>query len=231
MMKLSHPGSVHPRLGRLIAPDSRDRAHPLSLVTPLRATVSHRFWRTGKVLDQGQYPRCVAFAWTQFLQSAPIMTKVSISPEAYAAALYRRAQELDEFDGTDYEGTSVRGGAKALEEQGRLAEYLWSNNEDEIRRYVLSRGGLVLGVDWFEGFFEPKKIGGEFWLEPTGDVVGGHAIYEYGFSDSLNAHGWLNSWGDSYGRGGRVRVHRDVLKDLSARDGFEACSAVEKKVT
>lgn len=218
------------RLGRLPSTDARDKKHPLSLITPKRATVSHRAWRTGPVLDQGSRPHCVAFAWTQFLQSAPNMTKL-ISPTMFARALYMRAQELDEWEGSDYDGTSVRGGAKALEEQNRLVEYLWSFDEDEIRRYVLSRGGLVLGVDWYEGFFEPKKIGGEYWLEPTGDVIGGHAIYEYMFSERLTAHGWLNSWGPTYGRGGRVRVHRDVMKDLARRDGFEACSAIERKVT
>jgi hypothetical protein len=222
--------NVPNRLGRLVSIDERDKKHPLSLVTPKRAARSWKTWRTGPVLNQGPYPRCVAFAWTQFLMSSPMMTKL-ISPPLFAKSLYMRAQALDEWEGENYDGTSVRGGAKALEEQGRLVEYLWSFDEDEIRRYVLSRGGIVLGIDWFEGFDRPKLIGGEYWLEPTGDVIGGHAIFEYMFSSRLTAHGIINSWGENYARRGRARIHRDVMKDLAARPGFEACSAVEKKVT
>ena len=221
------PPPVHPRLGRIPSLDPRDKKHPLSAITPQRATVATRYWRTGPVLDQGSQPHCVAFAWAQFLLSAPSMTRLT-SPTLFARALYMRAQELDEWEGSNYDGTSVRGGVKALEEQHRIKEYLWTKDEDVIRRYVLSRGGLVLGVDWYTGFFEPKKIGGEYWLEPSGVVEGGHAIYEKGYSEKRSAHRWLNSWGKRFAYNGAVWIHRDVLKDLSKAEGFEACSAVEK---
>lgn len=184
-------------LGRIPAPDPRDARHPLTLVTPLRATVATRYWRCGPVLDQGSTPHCVAYAWSQFIRSAPFM---SILPLEYEQNLYARAQILDEFPGEDYDGTSVRGGVKAVQEQGRVSEYLWSNDADEVRRYVLSRGPIVAGTDWFEEMFFPELNKG--YLVPDGPLVGGHAWLIVGFSEKRRAFRMLNSWGTSWGTKG-----------------------------
>lgn len=216
-------------MGRLPAPDPRDSRHQLRTVTPLRAAMATRYWRTGPVLDQGSTSQCVAYSWTQFITSAPLMSKVPVN---YPADLYNRAQQLDEFAGESYEGTSVRGGVKALQEQGRVSEYLWSTDADECRRYVLSRGCAVLGIDWPESFFTPvRKSNGMYLENPESPIAGGHAILVCGYSEKRKAFRLLNSWGATWGAGGRAWMRFDVLADRLSLPFAEFCSATEVRPT
>ncbi len=100
-------------LGRLHAPDERDARFPLrALVAEPPAQRQFRYFIVGPVLDQGSTSSCVGHAWRAFLSAAPLMTRGG--PDALA--LYRRAQEVDEWPGAEpaYYGTSVRAGAKVL---------------------------------------------------------------------------------------------------------------------
>ena len=216
-------------LGRLPAHDPRDAMHPLRAITPKRAAVTTRYWRTGAVMDQGSTPRCVAYSWSQFVQSAPLMTRLPW-PD-YQLTLYKRAQQLDEWPGEGYDGTSVRAGVKALQEEGRITEYLWSTDTEEIRRYVLSRGPVIIGIDWPETFFYPRKRASGMYLEnPESENAGGHAIMVLGFSETRRAFRLINSWGSDYGEKGRVWMHIDVMRDRLSQPFAEACSALERKV-
>lgn len=217
-------------LGRLPAADPRDARHALRTVTPLRATVSTRYWRTGPVMDQGSTPQCVAYSWAQFIASAPIMTRLPWPN--YQLSLYQRAQQLDEWPGENYEGTSVRAGVKALQEEGRISEYLWTTDADVLRRYVLSRGCAVIGIDWPESFFYPvRHRDGQYLDNPQTENAGGHAIAVVGYSEKRKAFRLLQSWGLEYGERGRVWMHIDVMKDRLSQPDAEACSAIEVKPT
>jgi hypothetical protein len=96
-------------LGRRHAPDARDTRHLMRRVVgdvPAYVLPSFRYYRTAQTLDQGPFPHCVGYSWRQWLSSAPLMTKTGPS----AVEIYRQAQQVDEWPGEMYDGTSVRGG-------------------------------------------------------------------------------------------------------------------------
>ena len=63
-----------PGLGRLPAPDSRDRMFPLRSIVPARTTSrDYRYWSSsGWWGDQGARPHCVGFAWAHWLEDGPV---------------------------------------------------------------------------------------------------------------------------------------------------------------
>lgn len=210
-------------LGRLVASDPRDRAHHMSAVLPRRLTVTSKIWSPGEILDQGDRPWCVAYSWAGFLLATPTRTKLAPLGSSYVADLYRRAQQIDEWPGEDYDGTSVRAGAKVLAEQKRLSEYLWAFDADTLKRFVLSRGPAVIGINWYETMFAPTAAG---FLVIDGALAGGHALLVLGYSTNRKAFRLLNSWGRNWGQGGRAWVRDADMQRLIGEEG-EACSAVE----
>ena len=213
-----------PAFGRLHAPDERDRHFPMSAVlraaAPLR---TERFYRTGPVLNQGDLPQCVRFAWWQFLRSAPIMTAIELSGD-----FYTECQRADEWPGEDYDGTSVRAGAKVLQDKGRLASYVWSWSAAEMRDWILrSHGTVVMGTNWYSGMNTPSPRTG--FVPLTGALVGGHAYLCIGYSERRGAFRFINSWGATWGQRGRFWTKGEDVDRLLKEDG-EACSAVEQKL-
>lgn len=219
------------KYGRLYAPDPRDRMYALvpraRMLIPRLSIV----WRTGPILDQGASPQCVGFSWYQFLLSAPVMKRSRVLPSP--STIYHRAQEIDEWPGTNYEGSSVRAGAKALCAAGVLKEYRWALNASDLKNFVLSRGPLVVGTDWFSRMSTPKVIHNrkhnceDSYLEVDGSNEGGHAWEVNGYSNSRDAYRMTNSWGTTWGEHGRAWIERKSLEYLIFSANGEACSAVE----
>lgn len=216
-------------LGRIAAPDERDKLHPMR--APVSAPLPEsKFWATGDVLDQGSTGTCVGHAWAGWLMASPMRTKTG--PSAYQ--IYRECILLDEWNSNDSEvglsdaelqsGTSVRAGAKAVEARGHIQEYQWAFDLATIRRYVLLRGTVVMGIDWYTGFFTPDSKG---FIRPTGIVEGGHAFICNGYSKKQKAFRCLNSWGMVWGQKGKFWIPEDVMTQLLT-DGGEAASAIEK---
>lgn len=215
-------------LGRRHAPDPRDHDHLMRrVVAPV--PISTRYWSMFvSPLDQGALPQCVAYAWTGMLFAAPLTHPTSGfgNVAAFTSALYNRAQQLDEWPGEGYDGTSVRAGAKALVEQKRLsAEYLWAFDAKTVRDFVLTRGCVVFGTDWYEEMFAPDKDG---YLIPKGEIAGGHAYVIIGYSKIRDAFRVLNSWGRTWGESGRAWIKFGDAQALLMNAG-EACSAIETK--
>jgi hypothetical protein len=212
-------------LGRLAASDARDAAFPLrTLLPPAPPAVKSRFFHTGPVLDQGQSPECVAYAWKQWLDSSPITAKPAQPPTP--EWIYHAAQAVDEWAGTPHDGTSVRAGAKVIEGLKRLGAYHWSTSADDARLYLLTMGTLVIGINWYEAMFDPEADGT---LQVSGSLAGGHALLLNGFSDSRQAFRGINSWGPDWGQNGRFWLRKADLARLLSEDG-EACAGVEIKV-
>jgi len=209
-------------MGRLPAVDPRDRAFPMALFTTAAVELPrYRYWRAGAVLDQGQMPWCVAYAWSQWLRSAPIMSR----PSQTEAEIYRAAQLVDEWPGQDYDGTSVRAGAKVLQAAGHIRSYLWAMDELTIRRQVLAFTPVVVGFSWHVNMFEPE----DGFLSLGGGIAGGHAFLLIGYSTARRAYRVLNSWGREWGEEGRAWLRDEDVATLLADDG-EACAAVEQRL-
>jgi hypothetical protein len=216
-----------PTFGRLPSPpDARDRAFLLSARTPAKLPLRKTWQFRHAPLDQREYPHCVAFASLAMLLAFPITAsplRAGETPAQYAASLYREAQTLDSLPGTDYDGTTVRGAAKALKARGLLTSYAWAWDAATVVRYVLTRGPVVLGVDWFEGMTE---LGHGATAYAKGASLGGHAVLMIGADPARGRVRLLNSWGAEWGENGRCWL---AIKDLDKllRNGGEACSAIE----
>jgi len=203
--------------GREYVADTRDRHYRLRT---RRTTRKYRYWRCGQVTDQGAAPNCVGHAWANWLAASPVRQR-PIAPDG----IYTLAQYHDEWEGQDYEGTSVRGAAKVLTITGHISEYRWEWRLTPAIEYLLVSGPLVLGVNWYEGMEEPDLKGV---IHADGRLLGGHAVLCYGANCSTQLVSIRNSWGRGWGDNGNCRISFADLDQLLSEDG-ECCAAVESQ--
>jgi len=228
-------------LGRRYAPDPRDRGYLLtpdrlrSIPRTLEPGVRRRTlpWKRGPVLDQGSTSECTVFAAAAFLQCAPQLHRTGLGWERnHYTGTYRAAQRIDEWPGEDYNGTSERAVMKILQGDGIISEYLWCADEDIAKEYLLTRGTLCLGSDWFASMFKPSAKGA--YVEPEGQLVGGHETcvrWYHGpkhrkYPDSYEL---INSWGEDYGDRGLFRMKADTFRYLTFQLGGDLCSPQEAR--
>lgn len=203
------------KFGRIHSFDPRDYKY----TAPKRRVQGRRLWHERTCLDQGSTPKCVAYACGHWAIYPPL---VNWQPDL--DALYDRAQQLDEWEGEDYDGTSVRGGMKAMQELGMVQEYQWAVDVNSISEMILEHGPVVVGTIWTSGMMRPR---GNL-IRPTGITVGGHAYLLDGVDTRRGYYRIKNSWGRGWGRRGTTRIR---IKDFAALMQFdgEACLAIEKK--
>ncbi len=213
-------------LGRVHAPDERDRTYLLKDLVPL-ARVERKTKRWAmfhKPLDQGDTGTCVGHGWQHWMLTAPIIAKKPHT-EPTALTIYREACRLDpwsENDNGDLQfGTAVRAGAKALQVRGHIGTYGWAFTIDDVIDWLCSRGPLVIGVNWYAGMFQKDKSG---FIHPTGRISGGHCVELDAYNDTKGSVGGPNSWGTW----GRLKMTCETLERLLREDG-EACTAVEQR--
>lgn len=221
------PAPVRPGFGRLIAPDQRDKLYPMKKLVRRIELPTSKIWYSNRayVLDQGNTPHCVGFAWAAFLEASPFAHQLTNED---GHRFYALALTLDEWQGENYEGTSTRGGVKALKSLGLIeGEYVWARSEEDVWKFVLGRGPVVTGTTWLTGMMDPDSKG---YLKITGGEEGGHDWCIIGASQSRNAYRMQNSWGEGWGENGRAWIKRDDYKVLLEELGGDCCSAVEVKV-
>jgi hypothetical protein len=139
------------------------------------------------------------------------------------ATIYHEAQKVDEWAGEDYDGTSVRAGAKVLQAQGFIGEYRWAYDLDTLVETVLELGPVVMGTNWYEGMDEPDRRG---YIHPSGRMRGGHAWLIRGVNRRERYFGMKQSWGTAWGNRGQARISFDAV-DLLLMEYGEACLASE----
>jgi len=208
-------------LGRLAAPDLRDHDWLVREVVP-RSLLTRKFWWGYGLprLDQGSSPHCVAYSWSNFLIDSPTPHKLDRDP----VWIYHEAQKVDEWPGEDYDGTSVRAGAKVLSNLGEFTEYRWAFTLNDVIDAVLERGPVVVGTNWYEEMFYPDSNNV---IHIGGDIAGGHAWKIDGVNTELRFFRMKNSWGAYWGKGGFARISFDDVSRLLDEDG-EACMAIER---
>ena len=222
-------------LGRRPSFDERDKGFLMSRKLPPAGTVlpTRKTWAiSGTNLDQLNTGTCVGMAWANFLRCAPIRSNAGVD-ENYAFKIYDIAIATDEWTDNDSDtarqfGTSVRAGAEATLQLGRLKSYLWAFELQPAVEWVLMQGPVVLGVDWYQSFFSPNSEG-IISIKTNDSIVGGHAILWRG-ADTKRALAKLsNSWGDSWGISGECYIPFRDLERL-IHDAGEACTAVESRL-
>lgn len=225
-------------MGRIVVEDSRDAAYPMRLTMPrqIRRGTSYYF-RVGPILNQremycphanerhpycGEQGFCVGAAWRQWLSSSPHNNHHPVT----ALSFYHRAQQFDQWPGeaANYAGTSVRGGAKALQSYyGIIENYYWAQNFDDVLDFLLGKiGTVVVGTMWHDGMLEPDEDG---FVHPTGRVVGGHAYLLVGANLRQQKVRLVNSWGEQWGQKGQAWISFDDLERLLFNGRGEACAA------
>jgi hypothetical protein len=220
--------SQMPGLGRLVSLDARDKNFRMrAALAPITVTRSVAFWETGPVLNQGATYECTAYSAEQLLLSAPVKNKMYLTPHE----LYHLNQLNDEWPGENYDGSSVRAAMKVLQTAGLIGEYVWANSIDPVRRWLLMKGPVILGTNWYAGMMSPDSLG---FIRPTGASVGGHAYMLRGADDNMvcpdrskGAVRIINSWGLQYGQQGKVWLSYNDADKLIKELG-EAVTPIEQ---
>jgi hypothetical protein len=233
--------------------DWTSRHDPRSLDYPAREIVgvqraTRRLWSPGPVLDQGREGACCGYSAVGEALASPVRVDLERAalpghqgdaagsawprnPHGLAIAVYRSAQRIDEWEGEQYDGTSVLATAKVMRSLGFWIEYRWTFSVTELRDAVIATGPAILGIPWLSGMY--RTVGEE--VRAVGDVVGGHAILCNGYHPAKSVNGkppremfgLFNSWGPNWGVGGQSWIAADDLAFL-LRDQGEACVPVHR---
>jgi hypothetical protein len=226
-------------LGRLPQKDERDF---LVWESPLRVSASMRsarYWFMGGAwLDQNGFPHCVGYGWTHWLEDGPVLQPGITGDSGYADDLYHECQRNDEWSGEDYDGTSVRAGAKVLRSRGLVSNYYFAFDIESVKLNVLERGPVVVGTSWYRSMFRPKKYDDRTYVcrvDKGSGRVGGHAYVLNGISLTKEIDGVTgffrlkNSWGKDWAFEGRCFISIEDVSTLLADEG-EMCIASERAI-
>ncbi|MFF3493747.1 hypothetical protein ACFYWS_20610 [Streptomyces sp. NPDC002795] len=147
-------------------------------------------------------------------RSAGLDLSSAKAAEEWAIGLYAQATGVDEFAGTfppDDAGSSGLGIAKTLKRRGLIGSYRHAATATDIAS-LLQSGPLLLGVPWFQAWFEPDAYGfvdSGNWASSA--LAGGHEICVTGLERVVQDHAgriepestvirfrnsWSASWGD-----------------------------------
>lgn len=224
------------RLSWRKSPDDRsqlpEHAVSLAVVAPVE-----KMWRAPVVrVNQGAEGSCTAFSTTNELMAWPAPVKLG-DPNGWGHRFFHVVKENDEWQGEDYDWSSVNGAMKAGRALGWYTGWKWGRTIEDCRSSVIQTGPMVFGIPWLDGMFHPRPSG---LVEVSGSVAGGHAICCTGYTpraqgDFAKLEGHIevfrfrNSWGRGWGRTGDFFVKPDDLGRLLV-DG-EAAAPVGRSVT
>ena len=184
------------------------------------------------VLDQGQQGACVGNGVTNELLWNPV--PIPRLDETFAVQdIYWVAQRNDPWPGGEYpgaspqySGTSVAAGIQAAADLGYYKAWHWGTTENEMALGVGHLGPAVIGVNWFQGMYEPDPNG---YIHPTGANVGGHCLLVIGIDVKGGFYTLHNSWGASWGDQGNCKIKRKDMAKLIASNG-EVCIITDRGV-
>jgi len=205
--------------------DVRNNAYPVrSILPPNKEPVSRR-WNCYARLDQGSQGACVAFAISHWLASDPNPVK-PLPTNDTAFALYADIQKNDRMPGEDYDGTWIEDGLKWLIKQRRVDEFRWCNSVREMAQTISFCGPLICKIPVYEDFYYPTPFFHQ--IKPRGKIVGWHAILADEIDIEKRRVWFVNSWGKSHGKDGRVWMSFETV-DTCIGAGSTAAVAIKKE--
>jgi Papain family cysteine protease len=205
-------------------PDIRDRIYQPNL-RALHAAIFPRL--AFSVRDQGNDSSCTGFSLAHVIDVLQFREIGPDSPRRVSARmLYEMAKRNDEWGGSAYEGSSIRGAVKGFFRNGVCSEARapdvpgakdWALTYEMAKEAREMRLGAYFRVqpDLSDYHAALNEVGVIFasaqihsnWKEPLdgkiapgGKTIGGHAFALVGYNDS--GFWVLNSWGSEWGQGG-----------------------------
>lgn len=211
-------------LGRHLNHDSLSRLYPYRAPRKVTLrTVQHQ--RNVGVFDQGELGSCTGNAAVGCLGTGPFWETMNAHDAPYwplnqAAAVrcYSEATRIDPFDGsyppedTGSDGLSV---AKVLKKAGAISGYEHAFGLLPALAALMERPWIT-GTMWFEGMFDPD---GDGVVHPTGRPAGGHEYLGDGYDAERGLVWFTNSWGPSWGKGGRFAMQAEEFEGLLSQGG------------
>jgi hypothetical protein len=188
-------------------------------------TSGKQMWANPLQLNQGSEGACVGFGNCGVANAAPLVHEYG---NDYGFRLYEMAKQRDARPGTNYAGTTLQAGAKAMVSEGHFKTYAFTRSVETLALFLLNKGPATIGVDWHLGM---DRVDSKGFIHPTGSVRGGHCVVVDGVTWNVegvepNRLRIRNSWGSAWGFNGRARISGADLQALFNRGG-QACVAVE----
>ena len=186
-------------------------------------SLTSRYWdANGWWGDQGRTSQCVGYSWAHWLEDGPIQQS-GIPPIIKPIDIYKNAQKIDEWPGENYDGTSVRAGAKYLQSIKKIKSYYWAYDLQTLINTIMKIGPVVVGTNWYMGMYYPDKKG---LIKISGRIAGGHAYVINGVDTKTKQFRLKNSWGKSWGQNGHAFISFNDMSRLIKERG-EICLATE----
>lgn len=203
-------------LGRHVNHDPRSLAYQVAEAT---SPASASWTRRVGVFDQGDVGSCTGNAAAGVLGTDPFYVTIGTltDDEAEALKLYSAAETID-GDGPyppNDNGSSGLSVAKAAKNAGLISGYLHMTSVAAAQT-AIQAGPFIVGSDWYTGMDSPSSTG---LVEATGTVRGGHEYECYAYDAAADLWWFWNSWGLTFGVGGRFCYSSATLAKLLKADG------------
>lgn len=222
MARMRIPELVVPgrRLGRHINHDPRS----LRFLVPETSSPATTTWkRILPVLNQGDLGSCTGNAMTGVLGSEVCYDALSAAQrtalgEQFAVDIYSRATVLDGYPGTykpDDTGSDGLSAAKAVKEKGYASGYQHMTSLAAMHS-AIQAAPFACGFSWYSGFDNPDSQGK---VTLSGQVRGGHEWEFLNYNATTGLWECVNSWGDSWGKGGHFFISDEDVHELLAEQG------------
>lgn len=206
-------------LGRHVEHDPRSLAYQVQASGALQTV----YWdRKIAVLDQGELGSCTGNAVTGALGTTPDFEALPAShaalDETFAKSVYSDAEIIDGGKGlpTEDQGSSGLSVAKVCKNRGLISGYLHATSIAAMNT-ALQSGPVIVGVNWYEGFDTPDPSTGL--VKISGSVRGGHEFEVIGYDVTSDTYTAWNSWGASWGLGGRFTFTGATMARLLKEEG------------
>lgn len=177
----------------------------------------------GTIRNTGPEGTTVGFAIAYAIQAA-IKEKTNNTVKISARGIYVLAKKYDEWPGKDYEGTSVTGGLKAVQEVGAYLEEDWPYSDKAIPEPEPKPAYKILGYSEFKNIeqilnalrknkvviatiqvtddFNKTDKDGRVTVKLPLRTIGGKAICIVGYNADNAQFKFANDWGTSWGLNG-----------------------------
>lgn len=220
------------KFSRVYLEDPRDNLFPISAIIPpnIPKVNAKDWWDGGWQGNQLNTHQCVAFSWAHWIEDGPLVHHNLPTPRNVPMLapnkFYEECQKRDGLPGTNYNGTTVRAGAKVLKELGLISEYRWTRNVNEMIDCLTFLGPLVVGSQWYGNMTNLRR---DNICRLGGSPFGGHAYVVNAFNRDKKLFRIKNSWGNRWGMNGSAFISFEDMQTLLSDRG-EACMAVPKRV-